>query len=153
MSNNKFKEIFQTKGGEPLSKFFIITFFAAAFNSLIFYIGFTIQDNKREIQQPFVLTQIIFSICLAVIFFVMFCLEKNHSLYKNSYGFLALLNLINFSILIAFYDYNKQNSEKDKDNSKKMQLFYVSYFFNLVIFGFSIFLCTRMFRDRNFVKC
>ena len=143
----------QLKGGEPLSKFFIISFFLAVFNSLIFYITFTIQDNKREIQQPSVLVQFIISLCLTVIFSIMCGFEKNHYLNQFLYFFLAFFSAINSGILIAFYDYNKQNSEKDKDNSKKRGLFYASYVFNLFIFGSSIFVCTRMFRARNFVKC
>ena len=34
--------------GDQLSKIFIITFFIAVFNSLIFYITFTVKDNNRE---------------------------------------------------------------------------------------------------------
>lgn len=150
---SKIKEFFETNGGESISKFYISSFFIAVLNTLLFCIGFSIQDNHREIQQGFVLPQIILSILQAIIFFIMFVFEKNHSLNKISYFVLALLSAINSGILGGFYDLNKQNSQTDKDNSEKMGLFCTSYFINILIFGLSIFLCTRMFKARNYANC
>lgn len=137
--------------GNQLSKIFIITFFIAVFNSLIFYITFTVKDNNREIQQPSVLVQMIISLLMTVIFGCMWGLEKFYILDKWLYFSLAILNLGNCIILGIFYHYNKKNNEKDTDNNIKSGLFKTSYFLNLFIFAPSIFLCTKMFK--SFLKC
>jgi ABC-type bacteriocin/lantibiotic exporter with double-glycine peptidase domain len=137
--------------GDQLSKIFIITFFIAVFNSLIFYITFTIKDNNKEIQQPSVLVQIIISAFMTVIFGCMSGFEKIYTFNRILYFVLCAFNLINCIILSIFYNYNKKNNEKDTDNSLKRSMFITSYFFNLAIFALSIFLCTKMFK--SFLKC
>jgi Na+/alanine symporter len=145
------KEKFKLKYGDQLSKVFIITFFVAVFNSLLFYITFTIKDNNREIQQPSVLVQLILSIILFLVFLCMAKLETIYTLDQSFYGSLAALNAVNCVLLGIFYGYNKKNYNNDTDNKKKNRLFIAIYFFNLAIFGLSIFLCTKMFK--SFLKC
>ena len=142
---------FKLKYGDQLSKIFIITFFLAVFNSLLFYITFTIKDNNREIQQPSILVQLILSAFMTVIFTCMLFLETLYTLDKKLYGVLAALNTLNCIFLGVFYGFNKKNYNNDTDNKKKTGLFKAIYFFNLVIFGLSIFLCTKMFK--SFLKC
>ena len=137
--------------GENFSKVFIVTFFIAVLNSLIFYITFTIKDKDKEIQQPSVLMQLILSIFLSIIFACMGYLEKNYPGNKGIYWSLAALNLVNFIFLILFYEYNKKNNENDTDNKKKKAFFIVSYLINLPIFGLSVFVCARVFKD--FIQC
>ena len=139
------------KPGEQLSKIFIITFFIAVFNSLLFYITFTIKDNNKEIQQQFLLIQLILSIILFLVFGCMCVLETNYPLNQWLYFVLALLNAVNCVLLGIFYGYNNKNYNKDTDNKKKNILFCFIYIFNLAIFAPSIFLCTRMFK--SFLKC
>lgn len=137
--------------GENFSKVFIITFFIAVLNSLIFYITFTIKDKDKEIQQPSVLIQLILSIFLSIIFGCMGYLEKNYPWNRCIYFSLAALNLLNFMFLILFYEYNKKNNENDTDNKKKRAFFWCSYVIYLFIFGLSVFVCARVFKD--FIQC
>ena len=147
------KEVFFANGGDLFSKGFIVSFIFAALNSILFGIGFGIQDNKREIQQPFIMTQIVISGCLILLFFTMFIMERNHLLNKYLYLPLFFLNIANFSILIKFFQLNSQNNEKDKDTKRRTTLYWFSYCFNIIIFGFSIFLCTKMIFARDYKKC